>query len=97
MESAESPTAKPPTFDTGPGPGKAAFIIAYGLTVLSGVLGAVIGFGVVGVQCDVVRSNDCGTSQAVGALIGGGFGAIGVGIVAVLTLRAMAEWRRPRS
>lgn len=86
----------PPTFDTGPGPGKSAFIIAYGLTVLSGILGAVIGYGVAGVQCDVMRSNSCGSSQALGALIGGAFGAIGVGIVAVLTLRAMAEWRRPR-
>ena len=106
MESPESPTAQTasaqtaapqtPTFDTGPGPGKGAFIIAYGLTVLSGVLGAVIGYGIAGVQCDVLRSSNCSSSQAIGALIGGAFGAIGVGIVAVLTLRAMAEWRRPR-
>ncbi len=97
MKSPEPTTSDRSGFDTGPGPRKAAFIIAYGLTVLSGVLGAVIGYGVAGVQCDVMRSGDCASSQAIGALIGGAFCAIGVGIVAVLTLRAMAEWRRPRS
>ena len=100
MESPESPTAQPasaqtasaqtPTFDTGPGPGKGAFIIAYGLIVLSGVLGAVIGYGVAGVQCDVLRSSNCSSSQAIGAFIGGAFAAIGVGICAVLRLRAMS-------
>ena len=97
MKSPEPTTSDTSGFDTGPGPRKRAFIIAYGLTVLSGVLGAVIGYGVAGVQCDVMRSGDCAASQAIGALIGGAFCAIGVGIVAVLTLRAMAEWRRPRS
>ncbi|AKL73228.1 hypothetical protein IMCC26256_11936 [Actinobacteria bacterium IMCC26256] len=97
MENGEATTSDTSGFDTGPGPRKAAFFIAYGLTVLSGVLGAVIGYGVAGVQCDVMRSSDCAASQAIGALIGGAFCAIGVGIVAVLTLRAMAEWRRPRS
>ncbi|MFM7616852.1 MAG: hypothetical protein ACKO72_05255 [Actinomycetes bacterium] len=83
---------EPPVFDTGPGPGKGAFIIAYALTVASGVLGAVIGYGLVEVQTE----GDRGVWLALGALIGGIAAAGGVGVVAVLTLRAMAEWRRPR-
>jgi phospholipid/cholesterol/gamma-HCH transport system permease protein len=44
MKSPEPTTSDTSGFDTGPGPRKAAFMIAYGLTVLSGVLGAVIGY-----------------------------------------------------
>jgi hypothetical protein len=82
-----------PEFDTGPGPGKGAFLLAYALTVASGILGAVIGYGLVEVQ----SHGDRGIWLALGAFIGGVAAAVGVGVVAVLTLRAMAEWRRPRS
>jgi len=85
-------TPEPPAFDTGPGPGKGAFILAYALTVASGILGAVIGYGLVEVQSE----GDRGAWLALGALVGGVAAAGGVGVVAVLTLRAMAEWRRPR-
>lgn len=82
----------PPAFDTGPGPGRRAFLLAYVLVVVGGVLGAVIGYGLVDVQC----GGSCTVPLALGALIGGAGAAAGTGTVAVLTLRAMAEWRRPR-
>jgi hypothetical protein len=34
--------------------------------------------------------------KAAGTVIGAAVAALGCGIVAVLVLRAMAEWRRPR-
>ena len=58
---------EPPAFDTGPGPGKGAFLLAYALTVASGILGAVIGYGLVEVQ----THGDRGVWLALGALIGG--------------------------
>lgn len=39
-------------------------------------------------------SDDCGTWNAGGALLGAVVGAGGTGVVSVLVLRAMAEWRR---
>jgi hypothetical protein len=79
-------------FDTGPGPRRGAFLLAYAGVVLAGLLGAVIGAGWAEIGCD----GDCGSSQALGALVGGVIAAVGTGVVAVLALRAMAEWRRPR-
>jgi hypothetical protein len=61
--------------------------------VLAGVFGGIIGFGLVDVGC----TGNCSTAKVVGTLAGAAMAAIGVGIVAVLVLRAMAEWkRRPR-
>jgi len=54
--------------------------------VLGGVLGGMIGWG----TGDVLGQTT--SWAAVGALIGAVFGALGVGIVASLTLRAMNEW-----
>jgi len=78
-------------FDTGPGPPRGAFLLAYAGVVLTGLLGAVIGYGVSDVGC----TGDCGTATAVGAIVGAIIGAVGSGVVAVLVLRAVAEWRRP--
>ena len=83
-----------PEFDTGPGPSRAAFFIAYAGVVVAGILGAAIGYGLADAMC---HRGDCTSSKAVAALIGGICGAVGVGVVAVLALRAMAEWRRPPS
>lgn len=38
----------------------------------------------------------CDGPIGIGAIAGGGAGAGGTGVVAVLTLRAMGEWRRIR-
>jgi aspartokinase len=80
-----------PAFDTGPGPPRAAFLIAYAAVVLAGLFGGAIGYGLQHVS----RSGSSATGEAIGALVGAAFAAIGTGVVAVLSLRAMAEWRRP--
>lgn len=60
--------------------------LAFAAIVLGGLLGGLIGFGV----GDLLGGST--NWAAVGAFIGGVGGAIGVGIVATLTLRAMNEW-----
>jgi ABC-type nitrate/sulfonate/bicarbonate transport system permease component len=79
-----------PEFDTGPGPSKVAFFVAYIGVVLAGLLGAAIGYGFVDAAC----RGDCTTEKVIGAVVAGAGAAVGVGVVAVLTLRAMAEWKR---
>ena len=69
-------------------PSRGAFLLAFGGVVLAGILGGIIGYGV----ADVSSQTDL--SHLVGVFIGAVIGAGGVGIVAVLVLRAMAEWRR---
>ena len=80
-----------PEFDTGPGPSKAAFFVAYIGVVLGGLLGAAIGYGFVDAACH----GDCTLEKVIGAVVTGAGAAVGVGVVAVLALRAMAEWKRP--
>lgn len=65
---------------------------AFAAILIGGVCGAVIGSSVAGplVGC---RSG-CTTASGIGGLVGAIACAVGVGIVAVLTLRAMAEWKR---
>ena len=58
--------------------------------VLAGLFGAVIGYGLGDLSVDGGST----TAGIVGMVIGGAVGAVGVGIVAVLVLRAMAEWQR---
>jgi hypothetical protein len=69
-------------------PSRGAFLLAFGGVVLAGILGGIIGYGI----ADVSSQSD--VSHLVGTFIGSLVGAAGVGIVAVLVLRAMAEWRR---
>jgi zinc transporter ZupT len=72
-------------------PSRGAYLLAFAATVIAGVLGGIIGYGIVDV------TSDSGVAIFLGALVGALLGAIGVGVVAVLVLRAMAEWqRRPR-
>jgi hypothetical protein len=80
-----------PAFDTGPGPPRAAFLIAYAAVVLAGLFGGAIGYGLMNVS----RTGGSAAGKAIGALIGAVVAAVGTGVVAVLSLRAMAEWRRP--
>lgn len=65
-----------------------ARLLAFGAILLAGACGALIGFGFVDLQC----SGSCGTQKGVGALVGAVGAAVGVAIIAVLTLRAMGEW-----
>lgn len=66
-----------------------ARVLAFVAILVGGACGALIGAGVVDVQC----SGDCSTAAALGALVGAVVGALGVAVVAVLALRAMGEWR----
>jgi len=91
MAEASEPAREPPLADDATPPmlpSRGAFLLAFGAVVLAGVLGAIIGFGI----ADVSSQSDL--SHLIGAFVGAAIGAGGVGIVAVLVLRAMAEWRR---
>lgn len=70
-------------------PSVRARAVAFATIVLSGLLGAVIGAGFAGIGC----TGDCVNLQGVGALVGAAAGAGGISVVAVLALRAMAEWK----
>ncbi|MGH9025933.1 MAG: hypothetical protein ACRDWD_07440 [Acidimicrobiia bacterium] len=79
--------------DVPPGlPSRTAYLLAFLAVVIAGAFGGVIGFGLVDVSCE----GNCEVSKIFGTLIGSVFAAGGVGIVAMLVLRAMAEWKRPR-
>ncbi|MGH9034924.1 MAG: hypothetical protein ACRD0O_04105 [Acidimicrobiia bacterium] len=67
----------------------AALVAAFLAVVVGGLSGALIGYGLVNIDCQ----GDCGTPKGIGAVVGGVFGALGVAVVAVLVLRAFAEWR----
>lgn len=69
-------------------PSVGARLLAVGAIVLAGTCGGLIGWKVTDLQ--VAGS---GPAPFLGALFGAVFAAGGVGIVAVLVLRAMGEWR----
>ncbi|HXY92343.1 MAG TPA: hypothetical protein VEP49_07700 [Acidimicrobiia bacterium] len=71
-------------------PSRTAFLLAFFAVVIAGILGGIIGFGVADV------GSDSDVARLVGTFLGALIGASGVGIVAVLVLRAMAEWNRQR-
>jgi hypothetical protein len=71
-------------------PSPLARALAFAAIIVAGLCGALIGWSFVDLQC----TGDCTTAGGIGAVIGGLLGAIGVAVVAVLTLRAMAEWKR---
>ena len=65
-------------------------MLAFASIILGGLTGAVIGNGFATITCH----RGCSTQGGIGAIIGAVLGAGGIAIVAVLTLRAMGEWRR---
>ena len=84
-------------------PSTTARLLAFLAIVVGGICGAVIGWSVVDLQCgpperpgaeQQADDDGCGTLQGIGAVGGAVVGAGGVAVVAVLVLRAMAEWRR---
>ncbi|TMK58489.1 MAG: hypothetical protein E6G60_15695 [Actinobacteria bacterium] len=72
-------------------PSRGAYVFAFLATVLGGVFGGIIGFGLADIDC----TGNCGPSKIIGTVVGALIGAVGVGVVSVLVLRAMSEWRRP--
>jgi hypothetical protein len=75
----------PPTM-----PSRTAFLLAFASVIVAGIFGGVIGYGLADIDC----TRSCAGSRLLAAVIGAVLGAVGVGIVAVLVLRAMSEWRR---
>jgi len=82
---------QPPTSDYAPTslPSLGARILAFSAIVLGGLFGGLIGYGFADLQCE----NGCATRAGGFGLLGAVIGAVGVGVVAVLALRAMGEWR----
>lgn len=75
----------PPTL-----PRRGPLLLAFAAIMVGGAFGALIGYGL----ADISSKGTSGMEAFLGALIGAVIGAGGIGIVAVLTLRAMAEWKR---
>jgi hypothetical protein len=86
-------------------PSTTARLLAFLAIVVGGLCGGVIGWSVTDLQCGPERragaeqavdedDDGCGTIAGIGAVVGAVIGAGGVAVVAVLVLRAMAEWRR---
>jgi len=71
-------------------PSPAARVAAFASVVIAGICGGLIGWSVAELQC----TGNCTTITGIGALTGAVISAGGVAVIAVLVLRAMAEWRR---
>jgi hypothetical protein len=63
--------------------------IAFAVILLGGLAGGLIGYALVDLQCE----GDCSWQLGIGLLVGALLCAGGMAIVAVLSLRAMGEWR----
>ncbi len=70
-------------------PSTGARIAAFAAILVAGLCGGLIGYAVVDLQC----TGDCTVLAGIGGLVGAVLFAVGVGVVAVLALRAMGEWR----
>jgi len=79
MPDAPAPTALP---------SRTARALAFGAILLAGLCGGLIGYAVTDLQC----AGDCGVQTGLGGLAGAVVGALGVAVISVLALRAMAEW-----
>jgi hypothetical protein len=71
-------------------PSPAARAGAFLAILLGGLAGGLIGYAFVDLQCD----DGCATAAATGAWITAVGAAAGTAVIAVLTLRAMGEWRQ---
>lgn len=70
-------------------PSTGARLLAFVCILVAGLCGGLIGYAFIELQCE----GDCTAQAGVAGLIGAAAFAGGVGIVAVLALRAMGEWR----
>lgn len=70
-------------------PSTGARIAAFAAILVAGLCGGLIGYAFVDLQTD----GDNGVLAGIAGLIGAVVFAVGVGVVAVLALRAMGEWR----
>jgi hypothetical protein len=65
-----------------------ARVLAFVAILVGGLCGGLIGYGFTDLQC----TGDCTTVSGGAGVLGAVIGAVGVGVVAVLALRAMGEW-----
>lgn len=70
-------------------PSTGARVLAFAAILLAGLCGGLIGYAFVDMQVD----GDGTVWAGIGGLVGAVVFAVGVGIVAVLAMRAMGEWR----
>ncbi len=70
-------------------PSRAARFAAFAAVLVAGVCGGLIGWAVTDVSC----GGECDTLAGTAGVLTALGAAVGVAIVAVLTLRAMGEWR----
>lgn len=70
-------------------PSPASRIIAFVAVLIAGLAGGLIGYALVDIQC----SGDCTVPTGIGLFLGATLTAFGMGVVAVLVLRALGEWR----
>ncbi|HYF46860.1 MAG TPA: hypothetical protein VD926_11660 [Acidimicrobiales bacterium] len=73
-----------------PLPSPLARAVALGAILFAGLCGGLIGYAFTDLQCE----GDCGLMTGLGAFGGAVVSAAGVAVIAVLALRAMAEWDR---
>ena len=69
-------------------PSRLARVIAVLSILVGGLCGGLIGYAFADIQC----TGHCTTWKGIGILGGAALTALGVSIVAILTLRAMDEW-----
>lgn len=79
------PPEPPPTL-----PGRGAYLLTFAAIVAAGLFGGVIGWGITDLGC----SGNCTVATTIGTIVGAVGAALGVGVIGVLVLRAMAEWKR---
>lgn len=70
-------------------PSPFARALAFAAIVVAGLCGGLIGYAVIDLQC----TGDCTVAAGAAGVVGAIVFAAGVGVVAVLALRAMGEWR----
>ncbi len=69
-------------------PSTGARVLAFVAILVGGLCGGLIGYGFTDLQC----TDGCTTAAGGVGVLGAVIGAVGVGVVAILALRAMGEW-----
>ncbi|MCC6225593.1 MAG: hypothetical protein IT195_04230 [Microthrixaceae bacterium] len=76
-------------------PSVAVRVLAFVAVFIGGAAGATIGYAFATIQCGT--AGGCSTSRGLFLWLGSLAGALGVAVVATLTLRAFGEWRSVRN